>query len=90
MEFLRRFVQHVLPRGFIRIRQYGFLANRCRTIRLEHARQLLGVTTKAPEPYTETVSNPTKRCPRCGAAMKIGLNLTGSELKGQCNLFDSS
>ena len=29
-EFLRRFVQHILPRGFVRIRQYGFLANRCR------------------------------------------------------------
>ena len=29
-EFLRRFVQHVLPRGFVRIRQFGLLANRCR------------------------------------------------------------
>ncbi|HYM07390.1 MAG TPA: IS91 family transposase [Terriglobales bacterium] len=90
MEFLRRFVQHVLPRGFVRIRQYGFLANRCRTVRLAQARQLLAITTKAPEPYTETASNPTKRCPRCGAAMKIGPNLTGSELTTRCNFFDSS
>jgi hypothetical protein len=30
-EFLRRFVQHVLPRGFVRIRHFGFLANSCRT-----------------------------------------------------------
>ena len=30
MEFLRRFVQHILPRGFVRIRQSGFLANTCR------------------------------------------------------------
>lgn len=90
VEFLRRFVQHVLPRGFVRIRQYGFLANRCRTVRLAQARQLLGVTTKAPEPYTETASNPTKRCPHCGAAMKIGPNLTGNELTIRCNVFDSS
>jgi hypothetical protein len=90
MEFLRRFVQHVLPRGFVLIRQYGFLANRCRTVRLAQARQLLAITTKAPEPYTETTSNPTKRCPRCGAAMKIGPNLTGSELTTRCNFFDSS
>ena len=41
MEFLRRFVQHVLPRGFVRIRQFGFLANTCRTARLALARTLL-------------------------------------------------
>ena len=34
MEFLRRFVQHILPRGFVRIRQSGFLANTCRTARI--------------------------------------------------------
>ena len=34
MEFLRRFVQHILPRGFVRIRQSGFLANTCRTTRV--------------------------------------------------------
>jgi hypothetical protein len=33
-EFLGLFVQHILPRGFVRIRQYGFLANRCRASRL--------------------------------------------------------
>src|SRR5712691_2429851 len=41
MEFLRRFVQHVLPRGFVRIRQFGFLANHCRTARLTLARRWL-------------------------------------------------
>jgi putative transposase len=40
-EFLRRFVQHILPRGFVRIRQYGFLANRRRSTALECARHLL-------------------------------------------------
>ena len=39
MEFLRRFVQHILPRGFVRIRQAGFLANTCRAARLALARR---------------------------------------------------
>jgi hypothetical protein len=33
VEFLRRFVHHVLPRGFVRIRQFGYLASACRTAR---------------------------------------------------------
>jgi Putative transposase len=41
LEFLRRFVQHVLPHGFTRIRHYGLLANRFRTERLASARRLL-------------------------------------------------
>ena len=40
-EFLRRFFLHVLPRGFVRIRHFGFLANRFRTSRLALGRQLL-------------------------------------------------
>ena len=49
MEFLRRFVQHVLPRGFVRIRQFGYLANTCRTARLALARRLTatGSATRA-------------------------------------------
>lgn len=41
MEFLRRFVQHILPRGFVRIRQSGFLANTCRGARVALARTVL-------------------------------------------------
>ena len=41
-EFLRRFCQHVLPKGFVRIRQFGFLANRQRTALLKSCRRLLG------------------------------------------------
>ena len=48
MEFLRRFVQHVLPRGFVRIRQYGYLASACRTARLARARRLLRRTPPPP------------------------------------------
>jgi hypothetical protein len=42
VEFLRRFLLHHLPRGFQRIRQYGFLANRVRKIQLPRCRELLG------------------------------------------------
>jgi hypothetical protein len=47
MEFLRRFVQHVLPRGFVRMRQSGFLANACRTARVALARTLLAAPSIA-------------------------------------------
>ena len=41
-ELIRRFVQHVLPKGLMRIRHYGFLANRCRKAKLAQIRALLG------------------------------------------------
>ncbi|MGH9373215.1 MAG: transposase [Vicinamibacterales bacterium] len=56
MEFLRRFVQHILPRGFVRIRQSGFLANTCRTACVARARTLLTVPS-APAP---TAADPTR------------------------------
>jgi hypothetical protein len=46
MEFLRRFVQHILPRGFVRIRQSGFLANTCRSARIAVARSVLAPSTQ--------------------------------------------
>jgi len=63
-EFLRRFLQHVLPRGFPRIRYFGFLANRHRGLLLPLCRGLLNVCP--PPPVTastaETAFHP---CPRC-------------------------
>jgi len=89
-EFLRRFVQHVLPRGFIRIRQYGFLANRCRTANLALAKQFLAVAPLPREPCPEIPIPPTWRCPHCGADMQIESNLTASELASWCRYLDSS
>ena len=88
-EFLRRFVQHILPRGFVRIRQYGFLANRCRTANLALSRQLLAT------PETSTVlpamaSTAAWRCPQCGATMQIRPNLNARQFANQCKFFDSS
>src|ERR1051325_4025407 len=57
-EFLRRFLLHVLPKGFVRIRSYGFLGNRNRKTNLERARRLIGQAQK-PEPMPEPIQ-PTR------------------------------
>jgi len=54
-EFIRRFLLHVLPEGFQRIRYYGFLANRYREQKLAQCRELLGMPV--PEPATSKASN---------------------------------
>jgi len=55
-EFLRRFLLHVLPRGFMRIRHFGLLANRHRKAKLEHCRELLDAPTPQHNPDEATVS----------------------------------
>ena len=88
-EFLRRFLQHVLPRGFVRIRQFGYLASPCRTARLALARKLLEfIATR--ETLTTTAVPATWNCPRCGGPMEIGPNLTALELALRCEFFDTS
>jgi hypothetical protein len=63
-EFLRRFLLHVVPRRFVRIRYYGFMANRVRTNNLNRARELIGDKTVA---LTQRDQRPDEhRCPRCG------------------------
>jgi hypothetical protein len=97
MEFLRRFVQHILPRGFVRIRQSGFLANTCRTARVAVARTVLAFSVPpAPAPdvtgstTTETTPRATWACPRCGATMILGPILSALQLKTVTLGFDSS
>jgi hypothetical protein len=87
MEFLRRFVQHVLPRGFVRIRQWGFLANRCRSARLRLARRLL---QRHESPPMVPPPTPGWSCPRCGQAMVIGPILYGHRLAAAFLGFDTS
>jgi len=69
-EFLRRFVQHVLPRGFVKVRHYGLLANRQREARLATCRRLLLVANgTAAVPSADAVSikpAPPRCCPQCG------------------------
>src|SRR5713101_1193876 len=76
-EFIRRFLIHVLPGGFHRIRHYGLLANGGRADNIAQARQLLNVTAAQVEPgdtggtgeaEPQTLSHP---CPCCGGRMII-------------------
>jgi hypothetical protein len=70
-EFIRRFLLHVLPRGFHRIRHYGLLAGSARKASLARARELLKV---APEPANDNVDEPADHrppCPCCGGHMVI-------------------
>jgi len=68
VEFLRRFLLHVLPKGFPRIRYYGLLANRRRATQLERCRYLLGQATTAEweaERREESAPGNENLCPRC-------------------------
>lgn len=87
-EFLRRYVQHVLPRGFVRIRHYGYLGNYCRSASLLLARKLLDFTPRPREPAVSSAAE--WKCPRCGGAMQLGTNWSGRELARRCAFFDSS
>jgi hypothetical protein len=49
-EFIRRFLMHVLPTGFHRIRHYGLFASPARTRNIDRARQLLATPAASPEP----------------------------------------
>jgi hypothetical protein len=70
-EFMRRFLLHVLPGGFHRIRHYGLLANCSRTANLVLARQLLDEPLpETPAPPAPDVA-PTFVCAHCGHAMVV-------------------
>lgn len=64
VEFLRRFLMHVLPKGFVRIRHYGLLANRHRREKLSLCRDLLAASTSPLEPCERDAVAP--KCPACG------------------------
>jgi hypothetical protein len=72
-EFIRRFLIHVLPKGFHRIRHYGLLASGVKADNLALAHQLLDVAAPKPEPedIASDPATPLKSCPCCGAAMRI-------------------
>lgn len=74
-EFIRRFLIHVLPAGFHRIRHYGLLANGNRVDNIAKARQLLNVPVPQDdtEPDARTSDRPacTRPCPCCGGSMVI-------------------
>jgi Putative transposase/Transposase zinc-binding domain len=78
VEFVRRFLLHVLPAGFVRIRHYGLLGNRHRQEKLELCRRLLqpdsAVEPESPEvkaPESSSSISPTRVCPACGAGRMV-------------------
>jgi len=83
-EFLCRFLLHILPKGFVRIRNFGFLANRKRATLLPLCFQLLG---SAQQPQAEQHASSTEdcpdlwRCPKCGGPMKVIERLTAAEIQ---------
>ena len=84
-EFIRRFLIHVLPDGFQRIRYYGFLCNRYRQDKLVQCRQLLGIPALEPKPtegdqaidydyahlYEKLTGSSLRQCPICNQGRMI-------------------
>ena len=83
-EFMRRFLLHVLPSGFHRIRHYGLIANAARRENLARARELLNVVadpTTEPQRGEASINPiaPTFTCPGCGAPMIVMQTFTRAE-----------
>jgi hypothetical protein len=74
-EFIRRFLLHVLPNGFVKVRHFGFLANRCRGDSVLLCRKLLAARSSGPPDFSsqndshsnEQEANTVDSCPRCKA-----------------------
>jgi hypothetical protein len=82
VEFLRRFLLHVLPTGMVRIRQFGFLANRVRQQKLALCRALLSAPpTSAPAEGAgaETYLEQLQHCPFCKQGRLVLIELIAAE-----------
>src|ERR1700730_13407042 len=82
-EFIRRFLIHVLPDRFHRVRYYGFLGNCHRTRKLARCRELLGMAPAAPAPdppadyrdrFKALNGRSLRECPRCHAGIMVVMN----------------
>ncbi len=93
-EFIRRFLMHILPRGFVRVRNFGFLANGRRTVLLPHCRELLHM--QPPQEASAAVESKevaTWFCPLCHGNMRITERLTSEQIQQsywRCDSIDSS
>ena len=92
-EFLRRFLQHVLPRGFPRIRYFGLFANRRRGTVLPLCRTLLAVQPP-PAALKPATASAIRLCPHCQGPMRIIERLSADQLRWeqhrQVECLDSS
>jgi hypothetical protein len=82
-EFLRRFLLHLLPKGFVRIRHFGFLANRRRAALLPRCFTALHATPPKNDSETSTTpaAHPLWRCPKCGGPMAVVERFTAAQLQ---------
>ena len=80
-EFLRRFLLHVLPRRFVRIRYFGFFAHRRRAEFVPLCFELLATAASIPRPTSAPVPKPMWQCPKCGAPMVLSERLTPAQLR---------
>ena len=83
-KFLRRFLLHLLPKGFVRIRNFGFLANRRRTTLLPLCFQLLGVSQESQAEQDTSCTRALSglwRCPKCGGSMMVIERFTAAEIQ---------
>ena len=80
-EFLRRFLLHLLPEGFVRIRNFGFLANRKRATTLPLSFQLLGGAPQTEQEASTAGPSDLWSCPKCGGPMMVVERLTASEIQ---------
>jgi hypothetical protein len=78
-EFMRRFLLHVLPKGFVRIRHFGVLANHCRSQSIDLCRKLLEMAPLV-RSSESAPPNPSWLCPRCQAPLIVILRLTAAQL----------
>ena len=91
VEFLRRFVQHILPLGFVRIRYFGFLANRWGAQLIPLCRQLQ--RSAPPSSISREGANEATAawlCPRCGSLMLICERFTAQQLVPRPAVIDTS
>ena len=80
-EFLRRFLLHLLPEGFVRIRNFGFLANRKRATNLPLCFQLLGAAPQTEQAAASARPSDLWSCPKCGGPMTVVERLTAAEIQ---------
>jgi len=83
LEFMRRFLLHVLPRGFVKIRHFGFLANRETKRALALCSALLSSTQPAvesPRPEISSSPRPVRLCPHCTGTLVLIARLSAPQL----------
>jgi hypothetical protein len=78
VEFIRRFLLHILPKGFVRIRQYGFLANRARGNKLALCRNLLGAAVKDVVDDRHKKEPVPRHCPVCKNGHMISVRIVSA------------